>query len=35
MDKALDQNKHPTYWKILTELYEGLSSKVTWINALS
>ncbi|CAC5388916.1 unnamed protein product [Mytilus coruscus] len=35
MDKALDQNIHPTYWKILTELYEGLSSKVKWMDGLS
>ncbi|CAC5422923.1 unnamed protein product [Mytilus coruscus] len=35
MDKALDQNIHPTYWKILTELYEGLSSKVKWMDVLS
>ncbi|CAC5376761.1 unnamed protein product [Mytilus coruscus] len=35
MDKALDQNIHPTYWKILTELYEGISSKVKWMDGLS
>ncbi|CAC5411757.1 unnamed protein product [Mytilus coruscus] len=35
MDKALDQNIHPTYWKILTELYDGLSSKVKWMDGLS
>ncbi|CAC5388978.1 unnamed protein product [Mytilus coruscus] len=35
MDKALDQNIHPTYWKILTELYDELSSKVKWMDGLS
>ncbi|CAC5387308.1 unnamed protein product [Mytilus coruscus] len=35
MDKALDQHIHPTYWKILTELYEGLSSNVKWMDGLS
>ncbi|VDI39775.1 Hypothetical predicted protein [Mytilus galloprovincialis] len=35
MDKAIDQNMHPTYWKILTELYEGLTSKVKWMDGLS
>ena len=35
MDKAIDQNIHPTYWKILTELYNGLSSKVKWLDGVS
>ncbi|VDI81281.1 Hypothetical predicted protein [Mytilus galloprovincialis] len=35
MDKAMNQNMHPTYWKILTELYEGLTSKVKWMDGLS
>ncbi|CAC5387799.1 unnamed protein product [Mytilus coruscus] len=35
MDKAFDQNIHPTYWKILTELYAGLSSKVKSMDWLS
>ncbi|CAC5415200.1 unnamed protein product [Mytilus coruscus] len=35
MDKALDKNIHPMFLKILTELYDRLSSKVKWIDGLS
>ena len=35
MDKLWNQDLHPVYWKILTELYDGLSSKVKWLDGYS
>ena len=35
MDKMWYQGIHPIYWKILTELYDGLSTKVKWLDGIS
>ncbi|VDI57173.1 Hypothetical predicted protein [Mytilus galloprovincialis] len=35
MDKMIDQDIHPVYWKILTELYNDLTSKVKWLDGIS
>ncbi|VDI26424.1 Hypothetical predicted protein [Mytilus galloprovincialis] len=31
----IDQDIHPVYWKILTELYNDLTSKVKWLDGIS
>jgi hypothetical protein len=35
LDKLLNQNLNPIYWKILREVYSDLSSKVKWLDGLS
>ncbi|VDI21746.1 Hypothetical predicted protein [Mytilus galloprovincialis] len=35
MDKMLNQEIHPIYWKILTELYSDLTTKVKWLDGIS
>ena len=34
-DKLLDRNISPTYWLIIKELYNGLTTKVKWLGSLS
>ena len=35
MDKMLNQEIHPIYWKILTELYSDLTTKIKWFDGIS
>ena len=35
LDKLLDQNLNPIYWKILREVYSDLSLNVKWLDGLS
>ena len=34
-DKLLDRNISPTYWLIIKELYNGLTTKVKWLGSFS
>ena len=35
LDKLLDRNVSPTYWHIIKELYNGLTTKVKWLGSFS
>ena len=35
LDKLLDRNVSPTYWLIIKELYNGLTTKVKWLGSFS
>ena len=35
LDKLLDRNVSPTFWLIIRELYNGLTTKVKWLGTLS
>ena len=35
LDKLLDRNRSPTYWLIIKELYNGLTTKVKWLGSFS
>jgi hypothetical protein len=35
LDKLLDQNLNPIYWKILREVYSDLSLNIKWLDGLS
>ena len=35
LDKLLDRNISPTYWLIIKELFNGLTTKVNWLGSFS
>ena len=35
LDKLIDRNVHPTLWMIIKDLYDGLTTKVKWMDGLS